>query len=163
MLTTTSYLMLAVFARCGEMTSYELKGRLAGAIGSFWPVPHTTAYQEPARLRSAGYLVARVEEGGRRRRRYAITEAGREALEAWIHDPVAAPPEFHDELMVKIFAGANAETLVGERIAWCDERIAVLESGKDEESCSDNSTATRWIHRAAIAHAVSLRQLDHPG
>jgi hypothetical protein len=64
--------------------------------------------------------------------------------------------------MVKIFAGANTETLVGDRITWCDERIAMLESGMDEEPSSNNSTAARWMRRAAIAHAVGLRELGHP-
>ncbi|HEX8753697.1 MAG TPA: helix-turn-helix transcriptional regulator, partial [Solirubrobacterales bacterium] len=104
-LTGTSYALLALLQEFGEMTSYEIKGKLESSIENFWPVPHTTAYEEPARLAAAGYLSARQEEGGRRRRSYAVTDAGREALAAWAAEPTAAPPQLRDEVMLKVFAG----------------------------------------------------------
>src|SRR3954471_20007387 len=79
-LTGTSYALLALLKEFGDLTSYEIKQALESSIQNFWPVPHTTAYEEPARLAAAGYLSARQEEGGRRRRVYSLTEQGREAL-----------------------------------------------------------------------------------
>jgi DNA-binding PadR family transcriptional regulator len=127
-LTPTSYALLALLDRFGELTSYEIKDALETTIENFWPVPHTTAYQEPARLAAGGYLSARQEKGGRRRRRYALTDAGREALRAWADDPVAAPPQLRDELLLKIFAGADPEPLVAERMAWYREKAEELEN-----------------------------------
>lgn len=117
-LTATSYAVLALIAEFGESTSYEIKQWIERSIQNFWPVPHTTAYEEPARLAEAGYLSARQEEGGRRRRVYALTEAGREALAAWADEPTAAPPQLRDEGMLKIFAGADGEAIREERVAW---------------------------------------------
>ena len=108
-LTSTSYALLALLDRFGELTSYEIKDALETSVENFWPVPHTTAYQEPARLASGGYLSARQEKGGRRRRRYALTDVGREALREWADEPVAAPPQLRDELLLKIFAGASTQ------------------------------------------------------
>ncbi|MGN6558639.1 MAG: PadR family transcriptional regulator, partial [Solirubrobacterales bacterium] len=85
-LTGTSYAVLALLKEFGESTSYEIKGALESSIQNFWPVPHTTAYEEPARLAAAGYLAARQEEGGRRRRIYSLTKIGKEALAAWAAD-----------------------------------------------------------------------------
>lgn len=117
-LTQTSYALLAILDCYGEMTSYGIKeALLAAPIESFWPVPHTTAYQEPARLAEGGYLFSQQERGGRRRRYYRITEAGRDALRRWAEEPVAAVPLVRDELMLKIFAGADPEALIVERIA----------------------------------------------
>ncbi|HVV90369.1 MAG TPA: PadR family transcriptional regulator [Solirubrobacterales bacterium] len=127
-LTPTSYALLALLDRFGELTSYEIKDALETSIENFWPVPHTTAYQEPARLAAGGYLSARQEKGGRRRRRYALTDAGREALRAWADDPVAAPPQLRDELLLKIFAGADPEPLVAARIDWYRQKIEEYES-----------------------------------
>jgi PadR family transcriptional regulator AphA len=127
-LTPTSYALLALLDRFGELTSYEIKDALENSIENFWPVPHTTAYQEPARLASGGYLSSRQEKGGRRRRRYALTDAGREALRAWADDPVAAPPQLRDELLLKIFAGADPEPLIDDRIAWYRRKIEEYES-----------------------------------
>lgn len=126
-LTQTSYALLTLLDRFGELTSYEIKDALETSIENFWPVPHTTAYQEPARLASGGYLSARQEKSGRRRRRYALTDAGREALRAWADEPVAAPPQLRDELLLKIFAGADPEPLVAARVEWYRQKIAEYE------------------------------------
>ena len=100
-------------------------------------MPHTTAYQEPARLASGGYLSARQEKGGRRRRRYALTDAGREALRAWADDPVAAPPQLRDEMLLKIFAGADPEPLVEARLDWYRARQ------RNSKTCSPRSNWRR--------------------
>jgi DNA-binding PadR family transcriptional regulator len=126
-LTSTSYALLALLDRFGELTSYEIKDALETSVENFWPVPHTTAYQEPARLASGGYLSARQEKGGRRRRRYALTDVGREALREWADEPVAAPPQLRDELLLKIFAGADPEPLIAARIEWNKRKVEELE------------------------------------
>jgi DNA-binding PadR family transcriptional regulator len=130
-LTPTSYALMAALDRFGELTSYEIKDALENSIENFWPVPHTTAYQEPARLAAGGYLSARQEKGGRRRRRYSLTDAGREALRAWADDPVAAPPQLRDELLLKIFAGADPEPLVTARLEWYRTKVEELQSYLD--------------------------------
>jgi PadR family transcriptional regulator AphA len=127
-LTGTSYALLALLDRFGELTSYEIKDALAASVENFWPVPHTTAYQEPARLESGGYLSSRQEKGGRRRRRYALTDAGRKALREWADDPVAAPPQLRDELLLKIFAGADPEPLLAARVEFFRAKVEELES-----------------------------------
>src|ERR1700759_4397290 len=115
-LTGTSYALLALLDRFGELTSYEIKDALESSVENFWPVPHTTAYQEPARLEKGGYLSSRQEKGGRRRRRYALTDAGRKALRDWADEPEAAPPQLRDELLLKIFAGADPTPLLEARL-----------------------------------------------
>src|ERR1700712_299767 len=101
-LTGTSYALLALLDRFGELTSYEIKDALETSIENFWPVPHTTAYQEPARLESGGYLPPGQEKGGRRRRRYALTDAGRKALRDWADEPQGGRAQPRDELLREI-------------------------------------------------------------
>jgi DNA-binding PadR family transcriptional regulator len=125
-LTGTSFALMAVLREFGEMTSYDIKQAMESSIQNFWPVPHTTAYEEPARLAAAGYLTARQEEGGRRRRIYALTERGREALAAWAAEPGAAPPQLREEAMLKVFAGGNPAGLVGSRRAWHRAKLEEL-------------------------------------
>lgn len=118
-LTGTSYAVLALLDQCGgEATSYELKQALEVSVENFWPVPHTTAYEEPARLAAGGYLTARQEPGGRRKRVYALTESGRAALREWAADPAVAPPQLREEAVLKIFAGAEPGPLLDSRVAW---------------------------------------------
>lgn len=125
-LTGTSYALLALLSEFGDSTSYEIKQAMESSIQNFWPVPHTTAYEEPARLAEAGYLSARQEPGGRRRRIYSLTDAGREALAEWAAQPTAAPPQLRDEVMLKVFAGADPAGLRAEREAWHRAKLQEL-------------------------------------
>jgi len=117
-LTGNSYAVLALLDQFGESTSYDIKQAIEASIQNFWPVPHTTAYEEPARLAAAGYLSVRQEEGGRRRRFYSTTEKGREALSAWAADPEVAPPQLREEAILKVFAGGDPGPLAESRKAW---------------------------------------------
>jgi PadR family transcriptional regulator, regulatory protein AphA len=117
-LTGNSYAVLALLDQFGEMTSYDIKQAIEISIQNFWPVPHTTAYEEPARLATGDYLSVRQEESGRRRRFYSLTEKGREAVAAWAADPEVAPPQLREEAILKIFAGGDPEPLAESRRAW---------------------------------------------
>jgi PadR family transcriptional regulator AphA len=126
-LTTTSYALMALLEQLGEGTSYDIKQMMDASVENFWPVPHTTAYEEPARLVKGGYLTARQEEGGRRRKVYALTDIGREALRQWAAEPTAAPPQIRDEATLKVFAGADPEPLRRSRAEWHREKLAELD------------------------------------
>lgn len=126
-LTTTSYAVLSLLELLGEATPYELKQALERSIQNFWPVPHTTFYDEPARLADAGYLSATQEQAGRRRKRYSLTAAGHVALRTWADTPGAPPSQYRDEAMLKVFAGATPVAAFAGRTDWHREKLAELE------------------------------------
>jgi PadR family transcriptional regulator AphA len=160
-LTATSYAVLALLAEFGESTSYEIKQWIERSIQNFWPVPHTTAYEEPARLADAGYLTARQEEGGRRRRVYALTDAGREALAAWAAEPAAAPPQLRDEGMLKLFAGADGEPIREHRVAWHRAKREELEFYLQAVRSTDAYPHSEPVLLSGIAyHQAMLEILD---
>jgi DNA-binding PadR family transcriptional regulator len=132
-LTGTSYALLALLKEMGgEATSYEIKQAMEKSIENFWPVPHTTAYEEPARLAGAGYLSVRQDPDGRRRKHYALTGEGRAALDSWAAEPTAAPPQLRDEVTLKVFAGADPGPLMEARVEWHRAKLAELEGYLDE-------------------------------
>ncbi|WP_320670872.1 PadR family transcriptional regulator [Patulibacter defluvii] len=126
-LTGTSYAVLGLVRHLGRATPYDLKQLLTETIENFWPVPHTTFYAEPARLAGAGYLHEDQEQGGRRRKRYELTDRGRAALEAWAAEPSTTPPQVHDEGLLKVFLGADPERAFAERRSWHEAKVAELE------------------------------------
>lgn len=160
-LSTTSYAVLSLLGQFGDATSYDLKRWLERSIENFWPVPHTTAYEEPARLAAAGYLSARQEPGGRRRKVYSLTDRGRKALRDWAAVPTAAPPQLRDELVLKIFAGAEPELLVEERLAWHRAKIAELEGYLAEVG---DAAALAGSHNAILTgiayHRAMIEMMD---
>src|SRR6185295_1201671 len=160
-LTPTSYALLALLDQLGEATPYEIKQAMDRSIENFWPVPHTTAYDEPARLAKGGYRTVHQEEGGRRRKTYALTEAGREALAEWAADPEVAPPQLREEAVLKVFAGGDPLTFLGPRRTWHREKLAELE-GYMRETSEDEA----WHHSAlsliagVTYHRKMLEMLD---
>jgi len=98
-----SYLVLGIVAMRGASTPYDLKRFVENSVGYFWPFPHTQLYTEPERLAAAGLLEETREDGGRRRRHYTITEAGRARLQAWLVEPETAPTEYRDVGVLKLF------------------------------------------------------------
>lgn len=158
-LTGTSYALLALLQECGELTSYEIKQAMERSIENFWPVPHTTAYEEPARLAAAGYLSARQEPGGRRRRVYALTDAGREALREWAAEPHAAPPQLRDEVLLKVFAGADPGPLHGARVAWHQAKLAELQGYLEEVRAAEGFVRSERTLLAGVAYHEKMLEL----
>jgi DNA-binding PadR family transcriptional regulator len=108
-LTPTSYLVLGLVARHGECTSYDMKRAVSVSIGYFWTFPHSQLYAEPARLVEIGLLTEEQEAGGRKRRTYRLTDAGRNALRAWLAEPTDEPTEIRDLAVLKLFFGSQAD------------------------------------------------------
>jgi PadR family transcriptional regulator AphA len=104
-LTPTSYLILGSVALLSRATPYDMKQLVGFSIGYFWSFPHSQLYSEPARLAEMGLLEETREKGGRHRRVYSVTEAGREALDLWLADARGDPPELRDPGILKLFFG----------------------------------------------------------
>jgi PadR family transcriptional regulator AphA len=161
-LTTTSYAVMSLLDTFGEATPYELKQTLEHTIENFWPVPHTTFYDEPARLAKAGYLSHSQERGGRRRKRYALTDAGREALRTWADAPGAPPSQYRDEGLLKVFAGADPQVVFAGRGAWHRAKLAELEGYLEALECEPTgSIEDRWrgAHTTLVGGIAYHRQL----
>ncbi len=163
-LTATSYALLALLKQLGEATSYDIKQTMDKSIENFWPVPHTTAYEEPARLAKGGYLSVRQEVGGRRRKVYALTDEGRAALRSWAAEPSAAPPQLRDEATLKVFAGADPRPLMESRAEWHREKLAELQGYLDEVRKAEGWDASERTLIAGITyHRKMLELLDAVG
>ena len=106
-LTAVSYMVLGLIENAGEATPYQLKHVAARSVGNFWTVQHAQLYTEPERLAKAGLLSEEREEGGRRRRTYRLTDAGRETLEAWRSSPAQDIGELRSPGLLQLFFGAK--------------------------------------------------------
>ncbi len=159
-LTATSFAVLALLDQFGDSTSYDIKLAIEHSIANFWNVPHTTAYEEPARLAAAGYLSVQEEPTGRRRKVYSLTPSGRAALREWARQP-PAPPQLRDELVLKLFAGADPEALRPDRLAWHRAKVAELEAYLAEfvEGGEKGRQASRNTLLAGIAYHRAMIEL----
>jgi PadR family transcriptional regulator, regulatory protein AphA len=110
-LSPTSYVVLGLLATHGPSTPYDMEQLVDLSLGHFWSFPHSQLYSEPARLASRGLVEETREEGGRRRRTFALTEAGREALQDWLGaSPEPSGTEIRDLGLLRLFFGAAARS-----------------------------------------------------
>ena len=126
-LTDTSYAVLGLLEQCGPTTPYQLKQVAQVSILHFWAIPHTQIYTECSSLADAGLLQERREEGGRRRRVYSLTAAGRGALEEWRADPETGLYELRDPGLLKLFCGGDPMELAREQLERHERRLADYE------------------------------------
>ncbi len=87
----------------GPRSGYDVKRDLESTVGYFWKESFGQIYPILRGLVDAGF--ATVEEdahGGRARRVYSITPAGRQEFAAWLAVP-PEPPQLRNELLLKLF------------------------------------------------------------
>jgi PadR family transcriptional regulator, regulatory protein AphA len=131
-LTTTSYVVLGMVALRGPSTSYDLKRAVGHSVGYFWPFPHAQLYSEPKRLVDLGLFDVTVEQQGRRKQTFTITDAGLAELRRWLAEPTTEQLQVRDVAELKLFFGELATpddtlALAKEQIAQHEQRIQVYE------------------------------------
>jgi DNA-binding PadR family transcriptional regulator len=89
------------------MSGYDIKKLVEASVGNFWTESYGQIYPILRRLQAEG-LAAPVERarGGRSRRPFAISPAGRKELDRWLAEPA------HDEtgrieVLLKLFFGGR--------------------------------------------------------
>jgi len=125
-LTPTSYLVLGLLAREGPLTPYSLERHVQATLGNFWSFPHTLLYTEPARLAALDLLTETRENHGRRRRMFAVTPRGTEALSEWLERPSMVPTELRDLGLLQLFFADL--TSVEARLRLAEGQLAIHEA-----------------------------------
>ena len=152
-LTPTSYIVLGLLELGGESTPYGLKQLVATSVGNFWTLHHAQLYTEPERLAKAGYLTERREEGGRRRKLYAITESGRKALDDWRAEGTTSLGELREPALLKLFFGADPAQLAAVQIPAHRAKLAEYEAIR-EGMPEDVPEGPRLALEAGIRHEL---------
>lgn len=129
-----SFLVLGM-VRLGARSGYAIKQAADASTQFFWPMSLAQVYPELARLEAAGLLRREADpQGGRERNSYALTDAGEEALQAWLRSERTAPTQFRDEGLLRLFfadALADADQLA--LISSLRERATAVATTTREE------------------------------
>lgn len=102
---TTKYVILGLLTEMPR-SGYEIKQLIDLRFRFFWSESYGQIYPELQRLEQAG-LVAAGAGTTRGKRSYAITAAGREALSAWLEQPVEKE-SVRLELLLRMYFAALA-------------------------------------------------------
>jgi PadR family transcriptional regulator, regulatory protein AphA len=108
-MTTTSYAILGLLA-VKSWTTHELVQQVDRSLRRIWPRAQSKLYEEPKKLVARGFARATDDSVGRRRRtRYTITAAGRNALAAWLKEPGDGPILEFEQLLKISFADSGSK------------------------------------------------------
>jgi PadR family transcriptional regulator, regulatory protein AphA len=151
-LTQTSYVVLGLVSHMGEATPYDLKQIVAATIGGFFDVPHSQLYAEPERLAKAGYLSERREDGGRRRKHYALTQSGRQALEEWLRTPTEDLYELRDPGLLKLAFGSDPTELARTQLKAHEEQLHHLQQMARTLEMAGATEGQRLVAEAGVGH-----------
>ena len=112
--------MVALGARSG----YEIKRAADRSLRFFWALGPPQIYSELQHLEDLGLVKGTdAARGERRRRTYAITVAGRRALERWLTEDLMGELEIRDPLLLRLFfADALTPPVVGSLLDVIRER-----------------------------------------
>ncbi len=102
-LSKTAYVILGML-RNGPRTGYEIKQSVEGSTRFFWAASYGQIYPELKRLEKAGLVKGQAQAtGGRHRRAYTLTAAGRKALHAWLTSGEGMHFEMRHEGVLRFF------------------------------------------------------------
>ncbi|MFE2164811.1 PadR family transcriptional regulator [Streptomyces sp. NPDC059447] len=160
----TAWAVLGLLSFPGERTGYELKKWADSSLRFFyWSPAISQIYAELRRLEELGYASSARSgpEEARAKRRYAITDAGREALAGWAADTAeAGPPVLKHGLLLRIWLGHLAEperlrAMVAEHVERTRGELAAvreaMEHAADVPEWAFPTLALRWSERQHLA------------
>jgi PadR family transcriptional regulator AphA len=156
------------------MSGYELAQRFEASVGSTWSAGHSQIYPELNRLADEA-LVTSGEPGPRGRKTYAITDAGRDAVQAWLAD-TEPDRTVRDEAALRTFflwlmtPGAARAHVEGE-LAAAEDLILTLRgtaAARRPATPAERSqrialeAGLRWAQARADWAQWALQRLDDP-
>jgi PadR family transcriptional regulator, regulatory protein AphA len=146
-LTTTEAAVLALLSIEGERSGYDLLKLAQQAIAQVWSPARSALFAVLPRLERAGLASGRTVTQSARpdKRVYAVTDAGRESLHAWLE---TVEPGARDTVFLKLFVGGLTTPDV--LIAHVDQFVADTSERLEELRSIEPTNTGRghdWHHR----------------
>ncbi len=98
-------LALLGFPRQKPMHGYEIYQQMSSGLGLVWPLGRSQLYALLLKLKQAGYLACSLEKCEARppRKIYRLTDAGCQAFQEWLHQPVKFTWELRQDFLAKLY------------------------------------------------------------
>lgn len=145
---------------------YQLKGEFEDRTGAAWSLNVGQVYTTLDRLTRSGLVRPDGEgdDGDDRRKRYAVTDQGREELRRWFATPAAATAPPREELLVKVLLAVGAPGVDALEVIGI-QRDALVEQLQEhrarQRSAGDLTARARMVADAlAVRREAEIRWLD---
>lgn len=145
---------------------YQLKAEFEARTGAAWPLNVGQVYTTLDRLERDGFVSSVAETGGEaeRRRRYQLTDAGRDAQEGWFAASAGSDVPPRDDLVMKVLLavhvdGIDALAVVRVQRTARVERLQV-QRRRQREAGADGLSERLVADALAIRLESEVRWLD---
>ena len=113
--------LLGLLTAKGPSNGYALTRDFADSLSHVWAAQHSQVYPELARLSEAG-LITVEDEGPRGRKRYSVTDAGRDELRHWLTE-VEPSRTVRNEVALRAFLLPALGPEVAARLVRVEEKF----------------------------------------
>ncbi|HEU0305106.1 MAG TPA: PadR family transcriptional regulator [Gaiellaceae bacterium] len=151
-LTPTAKVILGLL-RFGPQSGYDMRRNIEMSTRFFWGASYGQIYPELRRLEAQGLVeVEHGDEGGRRRRAYRLTPAGKRVLAEWL-EADSHLFQYRDEGLLRLFFGdfTDRETALANirrMREWRAEAIAFFRAEIEPLARGDVEAGYVFTHRA---------------
>jgi DNA-binding PadR family transcriptional regulator len=147
-LTTTEAAVLALLAIEGERSGYELAKAVENAIGHIWAPARSGLYACLPRLAKSGLAQVRRAD----KPLYAISAAGRAALEAWFEK---VEPGARDTVFLKLFLGGlTTHDVLLRHLAQFQDDVEARLAGYRAIEQTNSNRGHDWYHRHLLTLGI---------
>jgi len=107
-----------------DLTGYDIKKRIDGAIGFFWKGSFGNIYPALKDMESGGMITkSDTSVGGREKTSYHITQSGRKALKDWLKEEQVSNELKYETILKLFFGGAESRDTSIHNIEVFEEQI----------------------------------------
>jgi PadR family transcriptional regulator, regulatory protein AphA len=154
-----------------DQSGYDLKQLSEQSVGHFWRESYGQIYPALAQLEREGLVKSRLEHraGKPDRKVYALLDAGRERLRAWLRESVRDEVP-RNELLLKLFFGrlASRATLRAHLRAKRDRLLEELQTYRQLRATLEREAARRrelpyWLLSLRYGEILTRAQLSWCG
>jgi DNA-binding PadR family transcriptional regulator len=150
----------------GPHSGYDIKAFVDRTLRFFWAASYGSIYPELKRLEAMGLISASDDAtGGRKRTVYALTDAGRDRLHAWVMSDESLAYELRDEGLLKLFVASNVapgdeDAVVRQMLLRHQETLDALRTVTDVKDMDPNRTPSRVAAFGVALHEFTTEWLE---
>lgn len=143
----------------GPSHGYQLKADFDAVTGAAWPLNVGQVYSTLQRLDRDGLVVADGEPDDDGRQAYRITAAGREALQAWMDEPVTQPLATRDDVSMKVLV-ALATAVVPALDVVSGQRLSAMRTLQSLTALKSDAVGEPLAWRLNLDRMVLLAEAE---
>jgi DNA-binding PadR family transcriptional regulator len=162
-MTELDYTILAIIARDGPLSAYDVRKVFAQSLTSTWSSSTGSIYPSIRRLEKARFVASSAPKGARARKTIRVTDAGRVAIENWLNaiTPEMAGPTAHPVRTRMYFLGilspAKRSAIIRKAIVSTQSAATAAEQRRDARSDASRAELVQLLASEGVLYELGGR------